>query len=129
MSSSPAAVASVTATFTPSPTTTVSPTPSALPSVKPTGIPNPGRLVVGPDPFSPYLPPHAVRFSFPRRGSGELCILDLERRVRRRIYWSDADSASWDGRDDAGRLLSGGVYVYVARAQGSHWHGTITLVR
>ena len=85
--------------------------------------------MVGPNPFSPYLPPHGVSFRFPARGPGELCILDLERRVRRRLYWSDADSAIWDGRDDAGQLLGGGVYVYVARVQGSRWHGTITLVR
>ncbi len=67
-----------------------------------------------PNPFNPRT---EIRFALPEAGRVDLAVFDLAgRRVRRLIEGQRLEqgehSAIWQGRDDAGRALASGVYLY-----------------
>ena len=87
-----------------------------------------------PNPFTPLgSPPYNVA-TFPTRAiveaQGDLTvrIFDLHGRQVRELT-STAGDAEWDGRDENGGLLRGGIYVYQMEIGGSFRVGTIVLIR
>jgi len=74
-------------------------------------------ISAAPNPFNPTT---TISFSVPASGHVELLIFDLAgRRVKTLVSGSvDAGShtASWHGRDDKGRQVASGVYLYQLRA-------------
>ena len=75
-------------------------------------------LSASPNPFRTQT---TVRFDLPASAEVALTVFDAAgRRVRRVIAGAPAaagpHSVSWDGRDDAGRPLTSGVYFWVLRA-------------
>jgi hypothetical protein len=72
-----------------------------------------------PNPFSPET---QIEFSLPLAGSVELKIYAVSGRLVRTLVkarrGAGLHSASWDGRDDAGRKVSSGVYFYNLTAPG-----------
>jgi hypothetical protein len=87
-----------------------------------------------PNPFTPLGSPPFNVATFPTRAiadaQGDLTvrIFDLHGRQVRAIT-STAGDAEWDGRDENGDLLRGGIYVYQMEIGGSFRVGTIVLIR
>jgi YD repeat-containing protein len=65
---------------------------------------------------NPFNPETTIRYDLPVRAEVRLTIYDLLGRTVRTLVAqtqsAGAHSAVWDGRDDAGRQLASGVYVY-----------------
>jgi hypothetical protein len=90
--------------------------------------PAPG-LRVAPNPFR-----HQLRFSYTGTTAKSLQIFDASgRRVRTlpacRLPATVCGSATWDGRDNSGRLLPNGVYFYRIMAGPGMLTGTVELLR
>jgi hypothetical protein len=74
-----------------------------------------------------------IVFSTDAAGPTEVAIFDLAGRLVRRLAGAPAAAAGrqfvvFDGRDDDGRRLSGGVYYYQVRAPGAVTRGRLVLV-
>ncbi|MBD3237249.1 MAG: hypothetical protein GF330_11130 [Candidatus Eisenbacteria bacterium] len=69
-----------------------------------------------PNPFAADGAGATIRFVLPRAGSARLQICDLQGRVVRTLCnehrGAGAHGVVWDGRDDRGRALSAGIYLY-----------------
>lgn len=118
----------LTPTITPTPTITLSPTPTGSPTNTPT--PPPG-VRVWPNPFTPQLSSNNVTHFLLAvgHGSGRLLIADLRRRQVRSIDFAAGADIQWDGRDDGGSVLGGGVYLYLLESDGTVRRGTVTVMR
>ncbi len=72
-----------------------------------------------PNPFSPET---QIRFELPQAGEVELGIYSPDGRLVRTLVAGERPAGRhtlrWDGLDDAGRRVSGGVYFYSLRAPG-----------
>lgn len=84
---------------------------------------------VAPNPFDAF-----TRIEFAHSGGSlDIGIFDVRgRRVRRLLQRNETRGdhvIEWDGRDDAGRSLSAGVYFYVIRSKASQVTGKTLLVR
>jgi len=92
------------------------------------GPPATFSLRAGRNPSSGDAP---LNFSLEREGEAQLAIFDLQGRKLRSVaegrYSSGSHKATWDGRDDAGNMLSAGVYM--ARLQSGGKVETVKLVR
>ncbi len=75
-----------------------------------------GRLELSPNPFNPLT---TVKFNLDRDGPARLEVFDTRGRRVSVIHdgFSPAGplAARWDGRDDAGRIQPGGVYLFLLR--------------
>ena len=71
---------------------------------------------------NPFNPSTTILFDLAADGPVQLRVFDISGRMVRRLL--DADVAGgrhevhWNGRDDAGRTLPGGVYLYQLTTQG-----------
>jgi len=72
-----------------------------------------------PNPFNPRT---RIAFELPRAGSAELVVFGANGRLLRTLLAerlpAGRHEVSWDGRDDAGRDLPTGIYLYRLRAAG-----------
>jgi hypothetical protein len=71
-------------------------------------------------------------FATPRRGIYQVRVLDVAGRLVRTIYDQEFEPgehrARWDGTDDAGRKVRGGVYFYVLRGEGNQLAKKVTML-
>ena len=71
---------------------------------------------------NPFNPSTLIEFSVPTTGPVQLKIFDVRGRLVRtllnRSYESGTWSVTWDGRDDGGRSVASGTYLYELRADG-----------
>jgi IPT/TIG domain-containing protein/flagellar hook capping protein FlgD len=71
---------------------------------------------------NPFTARTSIRFELPRSGSARLYVYDLVGRTVKKLVEgevvSGAHEISWDGRDNAGALVSPGVYLLDLRAEG-----------
>jgi hypothetical protein len=118
----------ITLSPTPTPTITLSPTPMGSPTYTPT--PPPG-VRIWPNPFTPQLSTNNVTHFLlsSGHGSGRLLIADLRRRQVRSIDFAEGVDVQWDGRDDSGSVVRGGVYLYLLESDGTVRRGTVTVMR
>jgi hypothetical protein len=68
-----------------------------------------------PNPFNPFT---TIELSLPQADRYELKIYDVSGRLVRRFQGASAPGVVrvvWDGRDEAGRRVSSGVYMYTAK--------------
>ena len=91
-------------------------TPTAV--AHPVAVPHEFRLDQNhPNPFNPNT---TIEFSVPTRGDAELAIYNLAGQKARRLLSTVLDagnhSVAWDGRDQHGRELASGVYIYRLQA-------------
>lgn len=71
----------------------------------------------------------SFRFSNPRDSSGTIRIYDLRgRQVRTLPIVVGDDFKSWDARAD-GRIVDGGVYVYILSAESRTFSGAMLVIR
>lgn len=86
------------------------------------------RLIASPNPFT-SREATTVRLlgALPGQAARDLIFVDAAGREVRRVEISADDPAIWDGRDDAGRELPSGVYLY--RLDGQSTGGRVVRVR
>jgi flagellar hook assembly protein FlgD len=74
-----------------------------------------------------------LSFTLSRPGDAVLTIFDPQgRRVRRLAYGASSagtQRVQWDGRDDAGRLVCGGMYFVKLEAEGRALRARLARVR
>ena len=97
------------------------------------GAPAPHVLVPAPWP-NPFNPAVSFRFELRDAAPVRLSVVDARGRLVRRLLDGGTQPAGpaeqvWDGRDDAGRPASSGVYTFVLEAAGLHYRRGVTLVR
>ena len=89
------------------------------------------RVAAYPNPFNPKT---TFRFTLPSAGAVRLDVFDVAgRRVATplagRNYSAGAHELAWQARDDAGRPLATGVYLYRLQAGESRSEGKLTLLK
>lgn len=102
------------------------------------GLPKRGIVYAFPNPFSPEHD-SAVRIVFVRQPgpaipwSFSVDIFDIEGNLVRRLEGGgetlDNGTALWDGKDESGRSVVGGLYVYVVESTGERASGVVALRR
>ncbi|HVZ80954.1 MAG TPA: hypothetical protein VHE12_09180 [bacterium] len=119
-----------TLTTTPDPTATLTWTPTPTVLVTPTPTP-PGGHLVWPNPFTPDLSTdHQALFQLPpSHGAGKLLIVDLHRREVRSMVFGPGAAVAWDGKDNGGRTVPSGVYLFLLEADDRVERGTVTVLR
>jgi hypothetical protein len=87
-------------------------------------------LGISPNPFNPAT---ELRFELAQRGHVELSILDLRGRQIRRVHAGTLEAGPqrlrWDGRDDSGREVGSGIYLYRLDTKAGVFSGKLSLVR
>jgi len=87
-------------------------------------------LTAAPNPFNPRV---ELQWSQPTSGSVDLAIYDARGRQVRRLLVEDQQTeigrVVWDGRDDAGRSVAGGIYLARLRTRDGIERVKLTLVR
>ncbi|MBC8426277.1 T9SS type A sorting domain-containing protein [bacterium] len=81
---------------------------------------------------NPFNPSTVIRFELPDGGPVNLAIHDLAGRVVRAVDWNATAGAQgwrWNGRDESGRELSSGVYLYRIVTRDGTGSGRMTLAR
>jgi flagellar hook assembly protein FlgD len=75
----------------------------------------------------------AIRFAIPSAGQATLSIYDVQGRLVRNLITGSqtagVHTAYWDGRDDGGRLLPSGVYLYRLSSAGRNIQRKMVLTR
>jgi hypothetical protein len=71
---------------------------------------------------NPFAPETRIAFDLPVAGQADLAIYGSDGRLVRQLLSSPREagrhSVSWDGRDEAGAKVAGGVYFFQLRAPG-----------
>ncbi|MBN2172322.1 MAG: carboxypeptidase regulatory-like domain-containing protein [Candidatus Krumholzibacteriota bacterium] len=83
---------------------------------------------------NPFNPATAIRFGLPAAGPVTLRIFDVNGRLVRtlaaaRPFAAGVHAVSWDGRDEAGRPASSGIYLYRLEAGGIRLAGKAVLLK
>jgi hypothetical protein len=93
----------------------------------------PGAMWAFPNPFSPQLRAATVRFAMGAVGPVRVTVRDVSGRMVRRlidgVVGAGQRSVTWDGRDDAGRLLPPGVYFCSVESSASRSTRRIAMLR
>jgi len=91
------------------------------------------RLTVGSPYPNPFNPSTTIDFELPRSASVEIDIIALDgRRVIRLVDATLAagpHSTTWRGRDETGRSVAAGLYLYRVRANGEAVRGKLLLMK
>jgi hypothetical protein len=94
----------------------------------------PARAYLAQNVPNPFNPVTDIRFGLVEAGRVSLAIYDITgRRVANLLdgEWIDAGEqvVKWAGRDDSGRELSSGIYLYKLRANDREWTKKMTLIK
>ncbi len=97
-------------------------------------IHGPGRVVLAPCRPNPFNPATTIRYGLPEPSSVHLAVFDVRGRLVRRLKTGEFEAAGfhrvfWHGRDDRGREMSSGVYVYRLRVGDVTATGSMSLIR
>ncbi|MBN2565694.1 MAG: hypothetical protein JXB46_08285 [Candidatus Eisenbacteria bacterium] len=104
-------------------------------SVVGTGVDDrvPGSVVLYGNFPNPFNQSTGVAFSLPETGSVTFSVYTVDGRLVRAVpgesYASGRHVIVWDGKDDAGRGLPGGVYFYRLAAAGKELRGKMVMMR
>jgi len=92
-----------------------------------------GGLLLSPNVPNPFNPRTEIRFELARSGRTRLTIFDARGMVVRRLLDTDLGTGrhtrTWDGRDDAGRALGSGTYLYRLESDGEIVARKMLLIR
>jgi hypothetical protein len=82
---------------------------------------------------NPFNPSTRIEFLLPSRGDLHIAIYDLQGRLVRSLLATDHPAGSgsmvWDGRDEAGRTVGSGVYVYRVDTSAESVAGKVALLK
>ncbi|HPF69138.1 MAG TPA: FlgD immunoglobulin-like domain containing protein, partial [Candidatus Krumholzibacteria bacterium] len=91
-----------------------------------------GARLLGNHP-NPFNPSTTIRFALPAAGTVRLTVHDVAGRLVRTLLDGGCETGEqgvvWDGRDDAGRSLGSGVYLYRLTTAAGASAGRMTLVK
>ncbi|HTH07106.1 MAG TPA: FG-GAP-like repeat-containing protein, partial [Ilumatobacteraceae bacterium] len=85
-----------------------------------------GELRIEPNPARQLA---RVRWSLPGSGPAVVSVIDLRGRVVRTLVPDAQESATWNGRDEAGRSVASGTYFVVVRRGDTARTGRVTWLR
>ncbi len=93
----------------------------------------PGRFNLEQNYPNPFNPSTSIRYSLARAAVVQLAVYDLAGRCIKILHSgmqpSGDHTVSWDGRNDQGRLVSSGVYIYRMEAEAFCRSGKMVFVR
>lgn len=104
----------------------------------PVGVPSgwaepAGSFRLIPNTPNPFSRTTTIAFEIPRGEMAELRVFDVEGRLVRRFsdpaILDGTGSVTWDGRDEHGRLVPSGTYLYELRGRDSRRWGKMTFLR
>ena len=82
---------------------------------------------------NPFNPETRIEFSVPKRASVRLAIYNLGGQLIRTIvdrpFQTGSFSVTWDGRDDSGRAVASGVYLYELKTADTRIAKRLTLLK
>lgn len=86
-----------------------------------------------PNPFARTAAATTIRFALPQTAHAELAVFTLQGERVRTLAAQTLQAGSyhfkWDGRDDAGRPLASGTYIYRLQAGGSNLSRVLLLIK
>jgi hypothetical protein len=86
-----------------------------------------------PNPLNGALAQTAIRYELPQPGFAELRVYNLLGQVVRTLHQAALPAGfheiAWDGRDEQGRLVAGGVYLYRLHVRSDRKENVFTAVR
>lgn len=107
--------------------------PGSVTGVGPDGSDVPSRFALEGNVPNPFNPSTVIAFDVPRPGHVELVIFDASgrrvRTLRDERMEEGTYSVTWDGRDDGGREVGSGIYIYRLMADGFSRSRKMALVR
>jgi len=62
-------------------------------------------------------------------GAGEFIIMTLRQRPVRTLKFDPNVPVEWDGKNDSGEVVPGGLYLYLLKVDGRTRRGTIAVLR
>ena len=93
----------------------------------------PASLMLTQNHPNPFNPSTEIRYSVSTAGSGSLRIFDLQGRIVRTLVHGDFSrgegAVTWHGRDDSGRSVGSGVYVYRLTVSGQSQERRMVLLK
>jgi hypothetical protein len=93
----------------------------------------PERPVLAQNHPNPFNPSTEIRFTVPATGPGSLRIFDLHGRLVRTLhdgtFAAGEGALVWNGRDDGGREVGSGVYVYRLAVSGQALQRPMVLLK
>ncbi len=102
----------------------------------PTGLPEdtPARAYLAQNVPNPFNPVTDIRLGLVEAGRVSLAVYDISgRRVVSLLaaekFEAGEHVVKWSGRDDSGRSLSSGIYLYKLQANGREWTKKMTLIK
>jgi hypothetical protein len=100
----------------------------------PRGIPSGFMLAQNyPNPFARNVAATTIRFSMPQTAFAELAVFTLQgeqvRVLASQVLTSGTHTFRWDGRDESGRALASGTYVYRLKAGKVQMSRTLLLLK
>lgn len=90
------------------------------------------KITVAPNPFTPTKAPwnRAVFIASERSDvAAEIKIFEIGGALIRKIAVSAGDNAEWDGKDEAGNIVEGGIYLWQLSFGGKNLTGTVVVAR
>ncbi|MRR09076.1 T9SS type A sorting domain-containing protein, partial [bacterium] len=100
---------------------------------KPTAVTAPGTFTVYGNFPNPFRSNTRIEFQLPKAGRVSLAVYSVTGQLVRTIASGEMTagrhSAGWNGRDNAGRAVSSGVYFYRLSAAGANATGKLVVVR
>jgi spore coat protein A len=89
----------------------------------------PAISYLGPPAPNPFADRVVIQWGMSETGTAEILLFDVQgRRIRRLVRGSEAAGhkrSSWDGRDDAGRVVPAGIYLVRLRAGDRVFRGAV----
>lgn len=101
----------------------------------PSPVPEPGagQIVLHQNQPNPFNPLTIIRMDVPRESAAHLAVYDIQGRLVRILFRGNLPAGRrelrWDGRDDSGRDVAGGIYLFRLDADGRSETRKMTLVR
>ncbi len=94
---------------------------------------NPRVLALTPASPNPFAGATTIAFALPQGGPAQLGVYDMSGRLVRTLSSGSLDAGvhryDWDGLDDSGRAVPGGVYLYRLEAEGRTLTGKVMALR
>jgi hypothetical protein len=107
--------------------------PLALGGAGSTAAPPPSQVMLAPSYPNPFTNAMTVAYGMPKAGAAQLVVFDIQGRVVRRMVDGVVEAGwhrvTWDGHDDAGKLLPVGAYVLRLSANDRSMRRSVRLVR
>jgi hypothetical protein len=88
------------------------------------------EISVGPNPFTPTkFPYNKVGFTIRAEEEVSLKIFDISGVLIKSQSFTPGENVEWDGKDDKGNIVEGGIYIWQIKVGSKIYNGSIVVVR